>query len=31
MYKNDLPWMAKNRARILQEWARRYDTKSAPR
>ncbi|MGQ0570336.1 MAG: putative 2-aminoethylphosphonate ABC transporter substrate-binding protein [Armatimonadota bacterium] len=31
MFKNDLAWMAKNRARILQEWARRYDTKSAPR
>lgn len=31
MYKNDLAWMAKNRARVLQEWARRYDTKSAPR
>jgi iron(III) transport system substrate-binding protein len=31
MYKNDLGWMAKNRARILQEWTRRYDTKSAPR
>lgn len=31
MFKNDLAWMAKNRARILQEWARRYDSKSAPR
>jgi iron(III) transport system substrate-binding protein len=31
MYKNDFAWMAKNRARILQEWTRRYDSKSAPR
>jgi len=31
MFKNDFGWMAKNRARILQEWSRRYDTKSAPR
>jgi iron(III) transport system substrate-binding protein len=31
MYKNNLGWMAQNRARILQEWGRRYDTKSAPR
>ncbi len=31
MVKNDFPWMAKNRDRILQEWTRRYDTKSAPR
>lgn len=31
MFKNDLTWMAKNRARVLQEWTRRYDTKSAPR
>lgn len=31
MFKNDLGWMAKNRGRILQEWARRYDSKSAPR
>lgn len=31
MYKNDFPWMAKNRARILEEWSKRYDAKSAPR
>ncbi len=31
MFKNDFGWMAKNRARILQEWTKRYDTKSAPR
>lgn len=31
MFKNDLAWMAKNRARVLQEWTKRYDTKSAPR
>jgi iron(III) transport system substrate-binding protein len=31
MFKNDFAWMAKNRDRILQEWAKRYDSKSAPR
>ncbi len=31
MIKNDFGWMAKNRDRILQEWAKRYDGKSAPR
>jgi iron(III) transport system substrate-binding protein len=31
MFKNDFAWMAKNRDRILQEWAKRYDAKSAPR
>lgn len=31
MFKNDFAWMAKNRARILEEWSRRYDAKSAPR
>ena len=31
MFKNDFVWMAKNRARILAEWTKRYDTKSAPR
>jgi len=31
MVKNDLLWMAKNRERILKEWSRRYDVKSAPR
>lgn len=31
MIKNDLAWMAKNRERILNEWSRRYDAKSAPR
>lgn len=31
MVKNDLGWMARNQGRILQEWARRYDGKSAPR
>ena len=31
MFKNDFSWMAKNYARILAEWTRRYDTKSAPR
>lgn len=28
---NDLMWAAKNRQRILEEWTRRYDGKSAPR
>ena len=31
MFKNDFAWMAKNRARILEEWSKRYDAKSAPR
>lgn len=26
MVKNDFTWMAKNRDRILKEWARRYET-----
>ena len=29
--KNDVEWMAKNRDRILAEWTRRYDGKSAPK
>lgn len=29
--KNDLRWSAKNRARILKEWASRYDGKSEPK
>lgn len=28
LIKNDFDWAAKNRDRILQEWARRYDVKS---
>jgi iron(III) transport system substrate-binding protein len=31
MAKEDFNWMARNRDRILKEWSRRYDTKSAPR
>jgi len=31
MAKEDFTWMAKNRDRILKEWSRRYDSKSAPR
>jgi iron(III) transport system substrate-binding protein len=31
MIKNDMEWMAKNRERILAEWTRRYDGKSAPK
>ena len=29
--KNDFQWAAKNRARILEEWAKRYDGKSDPK
>ena len=29
--KNDLQWSAVNRERILAEWAKRYDGKSAPK
>ncbi|MGD9666668.1 MAG: putative 2-aminoethylphosphonate ABC transporter substrate-binding protein [Synergistaceae bacterium] len=29
--KNDLRWSAKNRERILKEWASRYDGKSEPK
>ena len=29
--KNDIDWMAKNRDRILAEWTKRYDGKSAPK
>ena len=28
---NDLQWAAKNRKRILKEWIKRYDSKSAPK
>ncbi len=28
---NDLEWAAKNRKRILKEWIKRYDSKSAPK
>ena len=28
---NDLQWAAKNRKRILNEWIKRYDSKSAPK
>ncbi|QQS15203.1 MAG: putative 2-aminoethylphosphonate ABC transporter substrate-binding protein [Rhodospirillales bacterium] len=31
MVKNDLDWMATNRERILAEWTKRYDGKSAPK
>jgi iron(III) transport system substrate-binding protein len=31
LIRNDFAWAAANRARILAEWARRYDAKSAPR
>jgi len=31
MAKMDVDWMAKNRERILAEWSKRYDGKSAPK
>jgi iron(III) transport system substrate-binding protein len=31
MVKNDIGWMASNRDRILAEWTKRYDSKSAPK
>src|SRR5215218_8030700 len=31
MAKMDVEWMAKNRDRILAEWTKRYDGKSAPK
>jgi len=31
MLKLDVDWMAKNRDRILAEWSKRYDGKSAPK
>jgi iron(III) transport system substrate-binding protein len=31
MIKNDFSWMAANRERILAEWSKRYDSKSAPK
>lgn len=31
LIENDLAWAAKNRQRILDEWTKRYDGKSAPK
>jgi iron(III) transport system substrate-binding protein len=31
MIKNDFAWASANRARILAEWQRRYEGKSAKR
>jgi len=31
MVKNDLSWAAKNRARILEEWEKRYGAKNEPK
>src|SRR5918995_1585996 len=31
MVKNDINWMASNRDKILAEWSKRYDSKSAPK
>jgi iron(III) transport system substrate-binding protein len=28
MIKNDFEWAANNRAKILEEWSKRYDNKS---
>jgi iron(III) transport system substrate-binding protein len=29
--KNDFAWAASNRQKILAEWSKRYDSKSAPK
>jgi iron(III) transport system substrate-binding protein len=31
MIKNDFVWMAENREKILAEWTKRYESKSAPK
>ncbi len=31
LIKNDFYWTSKNRDRILQEWSKRYESKSAPK
>jgi iron(III) transport system substrate-binding protein len=31
MMDNDFEWAANNRAKILEEWAKRYDSKSEPK
>ncbi len=31
MIKNDFEWAANNRERILEEWTKRYDSKSEPK
>jgi iron(III) transport system substrate-binding protein len=31
LIKNDLDWMSENRERVLAEWARRYESKAAPK
>ena len=31
LIENDLDWAANNRKRILKEWTKRYDSKSAPK
>jgi iron(III) transport system substrate-binding protein len=31
LIKNDFDWAAANRARILDEWGKRYDSKSEPK
>ncbi len=31
LIKNDFDWAAKNRTRILEEWSKRYDSKSEPK
>jgi iron(III) transport system substrate-binding protein len=31
MIKNDFEWAANNRNAILEEWTKRYDSKSEPK
>ena len=31
MVKSDFAWASENRARIVAEWTRRYDSKAAPK
>ena len=31
MIDNDFEWAANNRAKILEEWQKRYDSKSDPK
>ena len=31
MIANDFEWAANNRSQILEEWTKRYDTKSEPK
>jgi iron(III) transport system substrate-binding protein len=31
MIDNDFEWAANNRTKILEEWSKRYETKSEPK